>query len=413
MTFLSVLTTQSERKPPQHPYLRYSLTLVILFVELFDMNPATNMKVKRTCLAILLTIVMTGCGRNPLQVSKETNDKSEISIPRNTKAWSMGVGGDTLLCRRVERDTLKSNDFTYAFGDMPPLMKKLDLFFCNLECQIADVGSKVDKGEEKPFHFHAKPEMVRALTESGIDIVTIANNHGMDYGPEALLQTIELCRKNGVEIVGGGRNATEAAAPGFVEAAGLRIGFVGFQSTYTMMNAGPDTAGVNAVRYQASGHFLAAVRAALIKARKEADVVVFTVHWGPNYRQEPTNKQRQIARQILDMGYDVFIAHSAHQFLGVEIHNGKPIIHDAGNFVVDFSPVEPYWNDRNLMFVLHFRGTKVQYIEAIPIYRTGTVTNFATDDIAGNICNRFRSMCAALDTEVKKIENNRILISLR
>jgi poly-gamma-glutamate capsule biosynthesis protein CapA/YwtB (metallophosphatase superfamily) len=371
------------------------------------------MKVKITFLAILLMTVLTECRQTGLHVSKEPNAGLEISIPPNTKAWSMGVGGDTLLCRRVERDTLKTNDFTYAFGDMPPLMKKLDLFVCNLECQIADVGRKMDKGEEKPFYFRAKPRMVRALTDSGIDIVTIANNHGMDYGPEALMKTIELCRNNGIEIVGGGRNATEAAAPGFVEAAGLRVGFVGFQSTYTMMNAGPDTAGLNAVRYQASGHFLAAVRAALIKARKEADVVVFTVHWGPNYRQEPTNKQKQIARQILDMGYDVFIAHSAHQFLGVEIHNGKPIIHDAGNFVVDFAPVKPYWNDRNLMFVLHFRGTKVQQIEAIPIYRTGTVTNFATGDIAENIYDRFRSMCAVLGTEVKKTDNNRILISVR
>jgi poly-gamma-glutamate capsule biosynthesis protein CapA/YwtB (metallophosphatase superfamily) len=296
---------------------------------------------------------------------------------------------------------------------MPGLMKKLDLFFCNLECQIANVGRKMDKGEERPFYFRAKPEMVRALVQSGVDIVTIANNHGMDYGPEAMLQTIELCRKNEIEIVGGGRNSTEAAAPRFVEAAGLRIGFVGFQSTYTMMNAGPDTAGVNSARYQESDHFLAAVRAALAKARKEADLVVFTVHWGPNYRQEPTNKQRRIARQILDIGYDVFIAHSAHQFLGVEIHNGKPIIHDAGNFVVDFYPVEPYWNDRNLMFVLHFRGKIVQYIEAIPIYRTETVTKFATGDIAVTICDRFSSMCADLDTEIKKTEDNRILISIR
>ncbi|MCP4608451.1 MAG: CapA family protein [Planctomycetes bacterium] len=377
------------------------------------MNLAANKKLKRTCLAVLLTTVIVGCGRTGQHVSKNTNGNPDVSNPKINQAWTMGIGGDTLLCRRVERDTLNSNDFTYAFGDMPAFMTKLDLFFCNLECQIADVGRKMDKGEVKPFYFRAKPEMVRALVDSGIDIVTIANNHGMDYGPEALLQTIELCRKNGIVIVGGGRNSAEAAAPGFVEAVGLRIGFVGFHSTYTMMSAGPDTAGVNAARYQESDHFLSAVRVALIKARKEADVVVFTVHWGPNYRREPTNKQRRIARQILDMGYDVFIAHSAHQFLGVEIHNGKPIIHDAGNFVVDFYPVEPYWNDRNMMFVLHFKGTQVQYVEAVPIYRTGTVTNFATVDIAETICDRFGSMCAALDTEFKKTEDNKILISVK
>lgn len=377
------------------------------------MNSFKDMKMKKTCFAIILMLALTGCEQTRPDISKATNAEPELSIPRNTKLWTMGVGGDTLLCRRIERDTLKSNNFTYAFGDMPPLMKQLDLFFCNLECQISDVGEKMDKGEQKPYHFRARPEMVKALVESGIDIVTIANNHGMDYGPEALLQTIELCRNNGIEIVGGGRNAAEAAAPGFVEAAGLRIGFVGFQSTNTMMNAGPDTAGVNAVRYQESEHFLTAVKTALIKARKQADLVVFTIHWGPNYRQVPTNRQRLITRKILDMGYDVFIAHSAHQFLAVEIYNGKPVIHDAGNFVVDFYPVEPYWNDRNLMCVLHFTGTKLQYIEAIPIYRSGTVTNFADGDIAGNIADRFSNMCAALGTKVEKTEDNRILISAR
>jgi poly-gamma-glutamate synthesis protein (capsule biosynthesis protein) len=167
------------------------------------------------------------------------------------------------------------------------------------------------------------------------------------------------------------------------------------------------------LRYQQSDHFLAAAEAALTKARKKADVVVFTVHWGPNFRQEPTKKQRRIARQILDMGYDVFIAHSAHQFLGVEIHNGKPIIHDAGNFVVDFYPKQNNWGDRNLMFVINFRDTKVQSIEAVPIYRTGSVTNFATGQIARAICERFSNMCAALNTEVEKSPDDRILISLR
>ena len=366
---------------------------------------------KRTCLTIILVAVMIGCG--PRTVSQPGNVRSKVPGSQSARAWTMGVGGDTDLCRRDERDTLKANDFTYAFGDMVDRMQKLDLFFCNLECQIADVGRKMDKAQDRPFHFRANPVMVRALVESGVDVVTIANNHGMDYGSDALLQTIDLCRTNGIEIVGGGRNATEAAAAGFVEARGLCVGFVGFQSTLTMMNAGPDTAGVNAVRYQQSDHFLAAAEAALTKARKKADVVVFTVHWGPNYRREPTKKQRRIARQILDMGYDVFIAHSAHQFLGVEIHNGKPIIHDAGNFVVDFYPKENNWGDRNLMFVINFRGTKVQSIEAVPIYRTGSVTNFATGQRARAICERFSNMCAVLGTEVEKKPDDRILISLR
>jgi poly-gamma-glutamate synthesis protein (capsule biosynthesis protein) len=377
------------------------------------MNLYTYNKTRIFFLAVLLMIVFAGCEKNKLNISQEPEVKQEVFNPRNMKEWSMGVGGDTLLCRRVERDTLKSNDFTYAFGNMPGFMMKLDLFFCNLECQISDLGRKMDKGEAKPYHFRAKPVMISALLESGVDIVTIANNHGMDYGPQAMMQTIELCRTNGIEIVGGGRNAAEAAAPGFVEAAGIRIGFVGFQSTNTMMNAGPDTAGVNAVRYQESGHFLTASRAALTRAKRQADIVVFTVHWGPNYRQKPTDKQRRIAQLILDMGYDVFIAHSAHQFLGVEIHNGKPIIHDTGNFVVDFSPVEPYWNDRNLMFVLHFKDTNAQYIEAIPIYRIGTVTNFAEGDTAKSICDRFSNMCASLETKVHKTEDNKIIIPVR
>jgi poly-gamma-glutamate synthesis protein (capsule biosynthesis protein) len=327
------------------------------------------------------------------------------------RSWRFGIGGDTVLTRRVERATLAAGNMTLAFGDMVPFLRELDLFFLNLEGQIADQGGREYKGLNRSMIFTpAKPQMVNALVESGVDVVTIANNHGMDYGPEALLQTIEICREAGLTIVGGGRNAAEAAAPGYASVGDRVILFAGLNSTGTLMNAGADTPGLAAAQSRHPGHFLAMAGTSLRLTKKTADMAVFTVHWGKNYRSEPSQGQRDLARQTLDLGYDVFIAHSAHQFLGVELHEGKPIIHDAGNFVVDFSPKKKYWNARNMVFVLHYEGTRLKLIEAIPIYREGVVTSFAKGAIAEEICERFANMSRELGTAVDCTADHRALI---
>ena len=314
------------------------------------------------------------------------------------------------MARRLEFDSIIARDFTFGFGDMTPYMRKLDLFFINLECQIAKTGSKMDKNERSPYHYRGKPEMIKALVETGVDVVTVANNHGMDYGPDALLETLEHCRKNGIVAVGGGANAREAAAPGFVRVNDLTVGFVGFNSVPPYMNAGSDLPGLNSVRHVESDHFLAAAKVCLQKARTKADVVVFTVHWGPNYRKKPTDKEREIAHGLLDMGYDVVIGHSAHQFLAVEVYKGKAIIHDAGNFAVDFKPVNRGWNDRNLMFVLYFKGNQLEKVEAIPIYRKASQTNFAKGEIAKSICERFVGMTEALGTNAVATDDHRVVV---
>ena len=332
--------------------------------------------------------------------------------PGEPVAWTMAVTGDTVLSRRVERDTFEARDYTHAFGDLVPFMKSIDVFMTNLECQISDRGEPMDKGEARPFHFRAHPLMVNALKETGIDIVTVANNHGMDYGWDALLQTIDLCRRAGITVVGGGRNAVEAAAPGFVEGGGNRILFIGFQATATQLGAGPFTPGVNAARHEESDHFVRLAKNALEAVDEPYDLAMITIHWGPNYRTQPTDKQRDIARRLIDAGYDGVLCHSAHQFLGVELHQGKPIIHDAGNFICDFLPVEPHWNDRNIVFVLHYDGTDLQRIECVPIFREGQITNHAEPLVAQQIAGRFMHMCNALGTETAINEEGRVVIEV-
>jgi len=383
-------------------------------------------------LCVFIVLLPGACGpkdvndhKAPLGISSndKTNDQTLVGGKNKTpivdsvkkthkRLWNFGLAGDTMLARRVQEDSLEAGDVTYSFGNMPGVMEQMDLFFCNLECQISDVGFKMDKAQKKAFYFRADPRMAEALSATGVDVVNLANNHAMDYGPDALLETIELCRDNGVVTFGAGKNHKDAADPGFVEAAGLKIAFIGFHSGTTRMLAGPYTPGINSIRYQESEHFLAAAQAALARIRDKTDLVVFSIHWGPNFRTEPTDKQRRLARAILDMGYDVFVAHSAHQFLGIEIYNNKPIIHDAGDFVVDFQPVEGRWADRNLIFVLHYDRKQLQRIETIPIYLQGTRTNLAEGTIAKSICDRFQKMCDDLGTETEITSEYRVIIEI-
>ncbi len=354
--------------------------------------------------AICFAFVSAGCG--------QSLPSGTPPVSAEPGAWTLGFAGDTVLSRRLERDTFEAENYLHGFGNMTPLVQGIDHFAANLECQISDRGEPMDKGERRPYHFRAHPLMVNSLKEAGVDLVTVANNHGMDYGPDALMDTIRLCEENGVAVVGGGANIEEAASARIVEVQGLKIAWVGMQATGTQFRAGPWTPGVNAARLEETGHIIRLAVDSLKQVRDEADLVFFTIHIGPNYREEPREEDRTIARALIDAGYDGFFGHSAHQFLGVEVYRGLPIIHDAGNFVCDFRPVSGRWNERNLVFVLHYQGTALKRFEAVPIYREDTVTNIATGGQAREIAARFEQKCAPLGTSATLREDGVIEVAL-
>ena len=200
-----------------------------------------------------------------------------------------------------------------------------DIFMVNQEFPFSSRGTAADK----TYTFRLPPEKVSMFHEMGIDIVTLANNHTLDFGREALEDTCAALEGAGIPYVGAGRNLERAKQLEVLNVRGTRIGFLGASRVvpFADWTAGKDT----------SGLFLTYDPAQLleeIKAAKEAcDYLVVYVHWGIERNDKPEGYQKTMGRQYIDAGADLVLGSHPHVLQGIEFYNGKPIVYSLGNFV--------------------------------------------------------------------------------
>lgn len=200
---------------------------------------------------------------------------------------------------------------------------KADLLFGNLECPITQRGKKFPK----KWNFRAPAANLRALKELGFDVLNLANNHIWDYGEQGFLDTLAAVDKAGFSRVGAGRNLDEAMKPVFKTVNGIKIGFLGFTSTF------PDQAWAKkkrpGVAYSDFGLFPEVIR----RVKKDCDVLVVSLHGGVELDDAPNEVQKDFGKTAVDAGADVVIGHHPHVIQPVEIYKGKPILYSIGNFL--------------------------------------------------------------------------------
>ena len=207
--------------------------------------------------------------------------------------------------------------------------KKDDMLLINLECVIAKDGTQWDR-TPKVFFFRADPHAIDVLKIAGVNCVSLANNHTLDFGEEALLEMLNRLDEAGIAHAGAGRNLREASKPAVIEAGGLRVGVVSFTDNEPAFAAKENSPGTNYIPITLADKIIKRMRAAIDEARSLADLVVFSIHWGPTMRQKPTNTFREFAHAVIEMGVDIFHGHSSHIFQGIEIYGGKVIMYDTG-----------------------------------------------------------------------------------
>jgi poly-gamma-glutamate capsule biosynthesis protein CapA/YwtB (metallophosphatase superfamily) len=306
----------------------------------------------------------------------------------------LALAGDTMLGRGVAQvlatsppSALFSDEVIAAFGAG-------DLGFVNLECCISTRG-RPWPDPAKPFFFRAPPAATKALTLLGVDCVSLANNHALDFGTEALLDTFDHLNAAGIQWVGAGPDIERARQPVVLDAAGLRLAIVAFTDHPAEYAAGPRRPGVAYanLRHSTPGWLLDTVKA----AATEADAVLVSPHWGPNMRARPLPYVRRAAGELRGAGATLVAGHSAHVFQGVE----DQILYDLGDFVDDYAVDLTLRNDLGLLFVVTL-DPRPQRLEATPIALDFCHTRLAaaTDDEAAWVRQRFRSLCAEFGTNV-------------
>ncbi len=243
-----------------------------------------------------------------------------------------------------------TGDLSYPLSLVKPVFDQADYTIANLESSLGDVGEPA----AKRYPFRSPPESAQALALGSVDLVTLANNHAQDYGPEALLQGIDLLHAAGVATVGGGANEAAAYAPHVADINGLRVAFLGYVHVPIEASTNFDTQSWAATA-DAPGLAWAdpaRVSADVAAIRADVDLVVVILHSGYEYIEEPSEEQVAAAHAAIDAGADLVVGHHAHILQGIHRYHGGVIAYGLGNFLfnIDGPPetaILNVWLDRD------------------------------------------------------------------
>lgn len=255
---------------------------------------------------------------------------------------------------RVVDDRQQRRPVDAVWGNVLDRLRELDGLVINLECVLSKRGTKWRR-TRRPFHFRADPDWaVPALERAGVDCCTLANNHVLDYEETALCDTLDRLDEARIARTGAGETIEDALEPAVVSTDGLEVAVVSLTDNtpeYAAEEDSPGTAWIEIDHEDAATR--RRVREALEDARRvEPDLLVASLHWGPNMVTEPPASFREFGRWLIEAGVDVVHGHSAHVFQGIELHEGRPILYDTGDFVDDYAVDPELRNDRSFLFVL-------------------------------------------------------------
>jgi poly-gamma-glutamate synthesis protein (capsule biosynthesis protein) len=271
------------------------------------------------------------------------------------KSVSFCAVGDVLLDRGC-RTMTRRHGTGYLFERVGNFIRMQDLAFANLEGPLSPRGKPI----AKEINFRADSAFVEVLKRPGLDVLSLANNHMLDYGRDALLDTRRILRENGFMVMGAGKDSIEASQPAIVEMNGLRLGFLAY---VTVPQVG--------IRYRGDLPGPAfpdttVLSGELARLRKAVDFMIVSFHWGTEYVPRPGNEQVALARFCIDHGADLILGHHPHVLQSIEKYRGKFILYSLGNFVFDqHKPVQR----ESMIFGCRFteRGVESPYIYPVEL----------------------------------------------
>ncbi len=301
--------------------------------------------------------------------------------------------GDVMIGRLVN-DSIRAHGYTYPWGNVLPLPLTTDLNLINLETTLTTSEEAVFK----VFNFKSHPEHVGVLRAARIDAVTIANNHIGDFGIRGMMETIEVLDQAGIPHTGAGGNAAEAALPVYLSCKDLRIAFLGCTDNEASWCAMEDYPGTNYIEVGDIEKIKAQVEA----IKYDADLVILSIHWGPNMRERPSDHFVSFAHQVIDAGVDIVHGHSAHIFQGIEWYHNGLILYDTGDFIDDYRVDPELRNDLSFLFLCTAGAHKILSLRLVPVLISHMQVNLAVGADYNWCINRMQKLCRPFGTVVGK-----------
>ena len=287
--------------------------------------------------------------------------------------------GDVMLGRTVG-DKLRAQGAAVAFSAVQPALSSADLLVGNLECVISTLGEP----QPKAYRFRAPPEAVDALAQAGFSLVSVANNHAMDYGFDALADMTKRLKESNIVAVGAGQNAAAAHAPVIIERKGVKVAFLAYADVLVESRSGFDTrtwiAGPNSpgIAWAEPQRMAVDIKA----AKTQADVVVVLLHSGLESRADVYPAQQAEAHAAIDAGAALVLGSHPHVLQKVEKYHGGLIAYSLGNFVFDgFTLPENY----TAIFTASLSASGVDEYSWIPVVIEDGLPRMATEQEAATI----------------------------
>lgn len=301
---------------------------------------------------------ISGSGSNniispPLINQIFNSDHAWTSTLSAQKRIVLTATGDIIPARSVNAQVIKHGDYKWPYLNIAEITRNSDLTFINLESPLINNCPVTDEG----MIFCGDAKNVEGLVFIGADIASLANNHAGNYGAEAVQNTIDLLNKNGILTTG-------TDGPVFKEIKGMKFAFLGYNDI-EKNQTGISNADEEKIKRE------------IADAKKEADIIVVTFHWGAEYRELPDERQKFLGYLAIDAGADLIIGNHPHWVQPVEIYKDKIITYAHGNFIFD-----QMWSEETKTGVVGrytFYGKKLIDVEFLPVY----IENYGQPRILG------------------------------
>lgn len=262
-------------------------------------------------------------------------------IPEDKK-WTLIATGDVIPARSVNYQTLKRNDITWAWKHIMPILTSGDITLINLESPLVPNCPTTVEG----MVFCGSQRHVEGLKAAHVTIANVANNHMGNYGQKGIEETKQVLEMNDIQVTGLGE-------PTVMEIKGVKVAFLGFD------DIGPNVTPLAKADDEE-------IKKQIIEAKKQADLIVVSMHWGTEYTDKPNARQVALGYLAVDSGADLVIGNHPHWIQPVELYKGKVIIYAHGNTIFD-----QMWSEKTkegVIGIYTFYGKELVDIEFIPTY---------------------------------------------
>lgn len=272
---------------------------------------------------------------NNIAINNPSRSLFSRLLPKPDQPIILLAVGDIMLGRSVNAKMRQLNDFQYPFRKTADILRSADLTFGNLESPFWPDCPTVNSS----MVFCADPKAIQGLTFSGIDILSIANNHILNYGSQGKQYTVNLLQQNGILSSAENNIAIK-------QYNNLTIGFLSLDLTKTRSNQ--------------------QILDMVTRYASQAGILVVSLHWGNEYADKPTQTQKELAHSLIDAGADLIIGHHPHVIQPTEEYRSKLIFYSLGNFVFDQTWSKETRKGNIAKIVLE--GKTIKSYEEIPVY---------------------------------------------